>query len=653
MDNKDYWLDDFWLEKEEEENWNVDYFLQSNYINLENISIRKLSYKLSYLAKAKKQLVLKDIRIQNYFKEALLKGKNNWQSCNEIFENIDFIDLKDIFDEEFISKLFIKTEANQDYKLLASAFMKSKDINEVITIIINNDYLFNVFKQRYQYIYSAVDLDNEHLYLLIKKISDTNTFSFFNSMYIYEENAKFIINQDYSIQTLMWLIDKMPNNIIEEFYLNDNRAELTLPYLKNIDSYLEKGIKFGNKVIKNPNFFELLKSDSLMDFRKRINDIEDNCDDPNFIEEKRKRYYDELINSYNQETNLFKIYEQRLNNPDLELEQLPPPIDSYIMNPIVQYECFLDKEKYIEQTNLKLSEIIVDALFQDNIYNVWINIKELLHYDNYLETFEKIITKENLEFYKLILEIDKCPCNEKIKLYHSLKDNNINLLFYEDIRKTKNIAYQKIKDKIISPTTYLEYENKEETNKNGVVTYDFRNKDFYMLIRTLNDTYKENKTLRSGSSYSIISNDNTSIFGNYEDKIIYGYNSFDIDKIEHMFESDSFSSSFSRQRGNTINSTFYPNRLATIEEIANSGGYSEVILKNEKHKNNKYQETKPDFIVAIDKVDERIIEASQKLNLPIVIIDQKNNGKGIKFSQDITQTYVEGSFLEEQRINRR
>jgi hypothetical protein len=38
------------------------------------------------------------------------------------------------------------------------------------------------------------------------------------------------------------------------------------------------------------------------------------CDDPHFIEEKVRKYYDTLINSYQKETGLFKDYQYLLEN---------------------------------------------------------------------------------------------------------------------------------------------------------------------------------------------------------------------------------------------------------------------------------------------------------------------------------------------------
>ena len=51
-----------------------------------------------------------------------------------------------------------------------------------------------------------------------------------------------------------------------------------------------------------------------------------------------------------------------------------------------------------KETNKKISEIIIDALFSDNIYNVWLNIKEMLRYNKGLtKKFIKDMYENNID----------------------------------------------------------------------------------------------------------------------------------------------------------------------------------------------------------------------------------------------------------------
>ena len=164
--------------------------------------------------------------------------------------------------------------------------------------------------------------------------------------------------------------------------------------------------------------------------------------------------------------------------------------------------------------------------------------------------------------------------------------------------------------------------------------------------------YEKDKSRRSSSSYSIISNNNTEVFGT--GGIIYGYNTFNPDLVEHMYELDSHSYSFARTRNKSANTTDRPNRISKIEEIAETPGYNEIILKNEVVGKNKYNEIKPNFIVVIDKIDEKSIKESKRLNIPIIIVKKAIKKRTItNFNMDRTENYTTRDIMEEIRKSKR
>ena len=59
------------------------------------------------------------------------------------------------------------------------------------------------------------------------------------------------------------------------------------------------------------------------------------------------------------------------------------------------------------EVNRKISEVVVDALFCDNIYNVWLNIKEMLRYNSKLDAEDKVLDNDKIDFYQMILNFDK------------------------------------------------------------------------------------------------------------------------------------------------------------------------------------------------------------------------------------------------------
>ena len=167
---------------------------------------------------------------------------------------------------------------------------------------------------------------------------------------------------------------------------------------------------------------------------------------------------DKLLKQYNEKTGLFLEYEKLLEfvkNKDYD----------HLLN-CTKYDYFIDRKMILKledcmhnqdgielayqyllkNTKEKISEIIIDGLFKDTIYNVWINIKEILRYHKKLSDKEKILSQETLNSYQEILNIDTLSNPNKIKLYQKLKDKNIALLFYQDWYRVRKHSYQKIKD---------------------------------------------------------------------------------------------------------------------------------------------------------------------------------------------------------------
>ncbi len=209
---------------------------------------------------------------------------------------------------------------------------------------------------------------------------------------------------------------------------------------------------------------------------------------------------------------------------------------------------------------------------------------------------------------------DNISSEDKINLFNKLRDKNISTIFYDDLRRIKDYAYDKIKEDMIDLSKYNDKINKEYSAKYGFNVYDLRDCEYTMLVRTLGSRYKE-ETINTRDCYSIISNENSNVYG--DGSIVYGYYSFDNDNIIHMLEQDSFSSnSYDNE-----NVTKYVNRIMTSKEIVNgSSWYSEVDIANKKDDNGKYKTMKPDFIIAYDFVSDLNVIESKRLGIPIVLI---------------------------------
>lgn len=424
--------------------------------------------------------------------------------------------------------------------------------------------------------------------------------------------------------------------------------------------------ELGEKIKNNENliyqdcFFEELKSSSLSEFRNNINYIQD-INATVYLENKVDKYYLQLLEQFDFDTKLFKDYNEIIrfikNNKSNEIDIHKS--DIYLVNESVLEELrnktrnFSDLNKAIcyllNETNLKISEIVVGGLFKDTFYNVIINVKEMLRYNKLLEDNEKVLDENKIKFYETVVNIDKVSCEDKILMYKKLKDRNINLCFYDDLRKLKDLCYKKINESLIDLKECSDFKDRKLSSKYGVDVYDLSDKEYIMLVRS-SDEYLEKVDARI-PSYSIISNEKNNVFSSYIKRFIYGYSSFDIDCVIHSFECDAGVSK------NSVYGTKKVNRLMSLEQLIKSDlSYNEINIVNLKDSENigTYVVRKPDYIVVYDNILEKDIDESKRLEIPIVIIKKKilDNvlDDDIKYSYVFDDyTYYDRQFTDEHR----
>jgi len=447
-----------------------------------------------------------------------------------------------------------------------------------------------------------------------------------------------LLNSDLPSDSIVNVVPNMKKEVINYFFERDKRA-IYLYDKFNIPLLIKRGIKFSDDILKKKEFFDLLKDSSFMNFRKNINDVE-KFNNPIIIEGRLEEYYEELLGNYNSNSGLFKEYKDVLNDLELVFDEDIP--DTFIMDEEIKSLVrsniqilddgglvIADKDNLIQllrnETSKKISEIVIDSIFRDNIYNVWINLKEMLRYNELLPDDEKILDNDKIKFYNMILEFDYVSSSDKIALYKCFKNRNFNLSFYQDLRNIKDKAYDKIREDIFKPLEYTQFINDEYSNKFGVNVYDLRDRNYTMLVRVLSSEFRS-KGHHSKDCYSLISDENNFVIREGDvNAILYGYSSFDNDMVLHMFESDAFSLM-------SVDNKLV-NRIMTSRELASSNAsYSEVQLLNKKISDAKhmYDILKPDFIVSFDKINEREVNESKRLGVPLVLIKRvriKNDDK--------------------------
>ena len=550
-----------------------------------------------------------------------------------------------------------------EYKLFVCLMEKNK--NKTIEYILSDNNLFREFMLISDNMYSIFgELDYEYIARIVYKLEEMNLINIVNVLQflcsIGSENQKKLLDLDIKDETLINIIPYFNTDVVSYFFENDKRAVYLFDKFTDIVRYVNDGVKFNREILLRNSFFDKLKSDSFIAFRRNINVLEKN-NDYIIIEKKVNNYCQEIIKEYDFNNKMFKIYVDIINNPEA-LSMVD--IDPYIFNSDIRllfmrhknYDendnpYFDDKDKLIlelrEITSKKISEVVVDALFCDNIYNVWLNIKEMLRYNDKLSDNKKVLDKAKVEFYKLILDFDNIECDKKIEIFNKFYNKNISVVFYDDLRKLKDVSYDMIKEELVD----LSKENDKlvPSKIDGVSVYDLRDSEYMMLVRA-QYPYRDKSNNRR-NCYSIISNDNSDTYGHGEnnDMLIYGYNSFDNDTVLHMLEQDAFSSDLFGDNA----ATRYVNRIMTAKELANgSSWYSEIELVNLQNNNMEYDVKKPDFIVAYDDIRYNDLKESKRLNIPIVVIRKTRLNKKNKINTDFDSgrdVYVNDFFGEKEQ----
>lgn len=627
--------------------------------------------------------VIKDKLKKELLKEAAMgnayynfRNIINVLSLNYIFDNFDYDDIHEAFKklsykdfsnynsiDDNISFEINNSEIRNSNEYKFFVVLCENDINNTILWILQNDNLFKEFFMKVDNFYSMFcDLDYDLIVKIIYKLDEYRDY-FHDKGYdflslINKDNQKALLGENFSDDIILKLIGYFNIDILSYFFLNDQRSIDLFEKIPNINGYINSGVKFNDSILSSQRFFNRLKSSSFVIFRKNINTVE-TYNNPIMIEQKLKKYYDELISSYDSEEDMFGEYWGVLNNPSLLHNYYDKDTFIFSYDIVLLFEKYLscddDDNLYFKnrdalikilkmETSKKISEVVIDALFSDNIYNVGINIREMIRYNNKLDKNDKVLDDDRVAFYKMILDFDNISSKDKIKLFNELKDRNFSLTFYDDLRKLKDVSYDMIKNDLLDLSKYSDKVSSIDCERTQCLVYDLRDSKYTMLVRS--KFPHKDKSNKRRNCYSIISDENNNTFdqGEDNDKIIYGYNSFLNDRVIHMLEQDAFSSDAYNDNKDVSN---YVNRIVSKDELVlGSDCYSEVELVNIQDENGKYINQKPDFIVVYDNIRDIDIIESKRLNIPIVIIRKnildKNERIDMEFDRE-KDRYVNSS----------
>ena len=546
---------------------------------------------------------------------------------NNCIENIDLDSLRNL---------------NSSYRYIVT-LSNYCDSKEIINKVASDEKYCDYFLKNIDNCYFLLEKAN---YDDVRKIIgnvESNKENYKNLNYFYRgidnESKEKLLKEDLSYDLVKEIISSSNKKIQQSFISNDPRA-LTMCKDFNVLKMAEDGIQFPTDIMKQDYFFEKLKADNFVDFRRNINRLyRNNYSD--IIQRKVDKYRENIINSYDKAKEIFKQYDFQTQD---QIDKLYDNNKDYILDSETKFNIvsnLKDKEKlnqYLKKrTSEKLSEVIIDSLFNDTKNNVSLNINEMLKYNDYLSENKKVLDGDKSDFYSIIKNLDNIPNDKKIEMYENLKEKNVMASFYNDISKLREISYQEISDSLFKTENNIDSFSIEESEKNNIGVYDLSKKSYYLLVRVLSREYHEG-TNSSQSSYSLISDKNLSVFENATNSLIYVYDKIDPKRIINVYQGDSYTVDDKNNLTNRVN------RIATPKEIVESNSsFSEINIANEKNKdyngtdeNYKYKEMKPTGVLCIGKITKRQVDECKRLNIPLL-----DTGKEIEKVQNIRQIQEE------------
>lgn len=309
--------------------------------------------------------------------------------------------------------------------------------------------------------------------------------------------------------------------------------------------------------------------------------IENNFSLYEVINERLKRIYDE--NGFEELINEYNVITRKSDSMEL-------------------------KRKIMSLYSDKFLKVLIDRYFQDFYGNVLINIYNILTFNkNY-----NIISKENIEYYDLIINFSSFSIDEQKHIYNNMP-KDIATLLYEDFRKCQDKAYSLINDEMIDASKL------KSTKQSGITIYELNGEDFILPVHTIerkrDDYISWYKSAYKTLCLTLIGNESISTYRNPKEYLVVGFKKLNINNIMHVYHSDSFTDG--EKSTSRINEIYSPHEL-----LNKTKGYNEILILQNGYKG---MALKPDYVVCYDVVTENDIMCAKNLgNIPIIKINTKN-----------------------------
>lgn len=565
-------------------------------------------------SKEQRKIILSDNHVKNF----LFKIENK-AALTLLVSNLKNEEILYLCDDEFIFLLSSCEYKNQILNCLfssANPYMSQVLTNEHMLEIISKDILY------FKIYLSKMDITFGEAWF--KFLINKNPECLFYITFLNNDVQKqlFIDNIDvicFSESPLLYVASgNVLNSVSNHPLIRDYILSCTPDVLER---KIDTGLIIPNDLaIKKELISKFAYIDDVNEYREVMEIVSRN--NPLFYESitnVRKQYYSNFIDSISSDglsEKYVSVYGNILNGKawNYLLESNNYQYVFAIQSAIENDEDVLSVLKILSEK--EMLECTVDYAFEDFSYDVLSNIKLVIDFNNSLDV--PIISDDRLELYNNLLNYQDLSISDRKQLFTNLSSikNNIEL-FYDDVRLCKDGCYEMLNKSISNKSSANECLSEELSIKYNLPVYELSGEDFFSLITVTSYDRDDKsidfiKTFSSTASMSFISNNHIGTFRDPLENVILGFSDFDIDKVAHLYETDSYTS---HEFGSHERSKIYtPNDL-----IDRTYSYNELLYLNRVY--DKDTTLKPSYIMCFDEIKPGDIVASQlNGNIPLVLL---------------------------------
>lgn len=525
---------------------------------------------------------------------------------------------------------------------------------EYVTQLVKSDLFCSIIIKHYQVLNHYLSSFSLEAALSFVKYIQTNYPDMLKEILLdfsFKVQTEIVKELELPLDVVRKLLISSTGEAAEYLLKNDFRIVSINDYtFQELFTLFSKNCQIPMIISREPDFIKKLATiDSVKDYRFLINALAKN-NDTEIIEQARKRYYEQELQTYDINTGMLKRYHNfyleicnLMKEEEMDYERFDEIVykyfnlfgsgsnEWYLKNTLSNLYASENQEGLkqflIKESNLQMSNIIVDYHFEDIPYNFFLDVRQLCHFQ---EGEGRTLTDEDLEIYNKLLAIDSLSYEEKMKLHQILLQDDWISKHYDLFRGAKDKAASLIKEQMLTPISVQKFYDEQLSQEAGVPIYVLDGEEFFAFVKSLPisknivlEPFHMTSTV-DGGSYSL---DGSSKLDTYKDpktnyNLILG--DFPISQIVHMYPVDSYSKYV---RTSSMEATKRVYELYTPTEfVEKSYNYNEIILSQRNIRrvddeiNDRLELPTILGIYCYDEITNMDIQSAKNLGVGIVVV---------------------------------